>query len=437
MIGFLRSALGCFITRFKGSGRDGRRANQAAFGYGDVKEIEGVVDTFRQLVTKLSRDGNEIGQLCVKAEKRAARYALLSETVVESVTSGIIVVEDDGDVSLVNSAAKRILGLESGEDVAGRRLDSLFGRGDEIERLVAESIRDGRNSSRNLLTVCTLDGRSKRIGASVSCLVSSPSRVDAVIVIFAELDGDVPERGIDSPEERARSEHRSYLKGVLDSYDLLSTVMIEADRIRSLAAQGLLTNDELDAFSSALKRASDLMMAFALSKGAGDAVTELVDLNSVVESVIRRSGLEVGGGLVKHLHETMPRVKTIGKVLETGLEMLVAGCLEAGCEGMEIVTGQWRHAGKDLAGVVIRERSVTRPIADVPDGLRGFIGTEDMRREAGLVLLRSLPSATHRVSVVKRGDHLNFSIGVVVPIPDRARPGAEAGGLSDRSQDEV
>jgi PAS domain S-box-containing protein len=435
MIDSLRAAFGNLISVFKGNGHNRSGQDQGTFSLNDAREIEGVVETFRQLVSRLSRDGIEIGQLCVRAEKRAAHYALLSETVVESVTSGIIVIEDSGEVSLINSAAKRILGLGDGEDLTGRRLGDLLRDGDELERLVAEAIREGTNSSRNLLDIGTLDGRRKRIGASVSCLISSPSRVDAVVVIFAKLDGGAAEAP-GRPDELSQSERQSYLRGVLDAYDLVSTVMIEADRIRSHATEGAVSNADLSAFSRAAKRASDLMMAFALSKGARDAVTELVDLNCVVESVLRRNNFETGPNLVKHLHASMPRVKTIGKVLETGLEMLIAGCLGAGREGIEIVTGQWREAGKDLAGIVIRERSRSRPVLEVRDSLREFIGTEDMRREAGLILLRSLPSDTHRVGVIKRGDHLNFSIGILVPMGKGARPGAQTGEVTDRNQDE-
>jgi PAS domain S-box-containing protein len=435
MIDSLRAAFGNLISVFRGNGHSRSRPDQGTFSLSDAREIEGVVETFRQLVSRLSRDGIEIGQLCVKAEKRAAHYALLSETVVESVTSGIIVIEDSGEVSLINSAAKRILGLGEREEVTGRRLGDLLREGDELEQLVAEAIREGSNSSRNLLDIGTVDGRRKRIGASVSCLVSSPSHVDAVVVIFTKLDSDAVEAP-GRPEEVTQSERQSYLRGILDAYDLVSTVMIEADRIRSHATEGAVTTADLSAFSHAAKRASDLMMAFALSKGACDAVTELVDLNSVVESVLRRNNLESGPNLVKHLQGSMPRVKTIGKVLETGLEMLIAGCLEAGREGIEIVTGQWREAGKELAGIVIREKSRSRPILEVRDCLREFIGTEDMRREAGLILLRSLPSDTHRISVVKRGDHLNFGVGILVPTGRGARPDAQTGETSDRSQDE-
>jgi hypothetical protein len=357
--------------------------------------------------------------------------------VVESVSSGIVVIEAGGSVGLVNSSAKRILCLAEDEEVIGCRLADLFGRSDDLERLVAESIREGRNSPRNLLTLDTVDGRHKRIGASVSCLRSSPARVDAAVVVFTELkEGDavVRAQGEDDP---AQNEYQSYLRGVLDAYDLLSTVMIEADRLQTRAAAGVLKPRDLSGFSNALKRTSDLMMAFVLSKGAYDAVPELVDLNRVVECVITRNNFEIGPRLVKHLHGALPRVKTIGKVLETGLEMLITGCIEVAEDGIEIVTGQWRDSGKDWAGVVVRERSGTKALLEVDNGLRGFIGSDDLRREAGLLLLRSLPPDAHRVDVVKRGGHLNFSVGMLVPLTDGARPGAQTGDAADRGKDEA
>jgi hypothetical protein len=404
--------------------------------YHEMKDIENVVETFQHLVSRLSRDGSTLGELYVRAEKRAARYALLSETVVESVTSGILVVERGGEIALMNSSAKRLLDIPAGRNTIGLGLGDLLRDSDELKSLVNESLRTGRNSKRNLINVKTIHGRSKRLGGSISCLGSDTSSADAVIVVFAEVEGSDKGLQVLGRDDRAQIEHQGYLRGILDCYDMMSSILIDADGIRSMLEGGTLEDDDLAGFSCRLRSASELMLAFALSKGASGTLTELIDLNAVIESVLRRRNLSPGNALTKNLMSDLPRVKTVGKVLEMGLEMLVLGCMETACDGIRIMTNTWKRGGAELAGIVIEERNpITRPL-DTHDSLREFIGSKDMRREAGLMLLRALPSDTHRIEVGEDNGLLRYSIGVHVPISNKTRPSAQARDTTDRDQDE-
>ena len=49
---------------------------------GSVTYIETVASAFQDLVSQVTREGNELGELYLKAEKRAAGSALLNETIV-------------------------------------------------------------------------------------------------------------------------------------------------------------------------------------------------------------------------------------------------------------------------------------------------------------------------------------------------------------------
>ena len=112
--------------------------NHESSSYSDIKEIENLVDTFRHLVSKLSQEGNELGELYVRAERKAAHCALLSETVVESITSGILVVERGGKLGLMNSSARRLLGMPDRDETYHTRLSSLFSDARELASLVEE-----------------------------------------------------------------------------------------------------------------------------------------------------------------------------------------------------------------------------------------------------------------------------------------------------------
>ncbi|MFH1312811.1 MAG: hypothetical protein ABIJ00_06245 [Candidatus Eisenbacteria bacterium] len=409
--------------------------SQSSSSYGDVKDIEGLVSTFKQLVSKLSREGNELGELYLTAEKKAARYALLSETVIESITSGIMVVDRGGEVGLMNSSARLLLGTSVGVGAGPVRLSSLFSEAGDLESLIRTSFRTKQNSARNSIKIRTLDGMSRTIGASISCLLGE-SGVDAIIVVFTELDDVRRSSRAHAADDKAGIERESYLRGVLDSYDLISGITVRADEIQDIGGRDGVDEGQLAEFARAIRHTCDLMMVFAVSKGGSSSRTELADLNGMVESVLRRKNIADSPRLRTNLCAGIPKVKTVGKVFEMGLEMLIQGCLEESPDGIEISTSLWRDHETDLAGVTISEKSPTRPIVEIGDSLREFAADNRLRREAGLLLLKSLPSDSHRIRVEKRGDSFLFSAGISMPIERKAGPSRQSGDISDRGQNE-
>lgn len=402
----------------------------------DDKDIDSVLETFRQLVAQLSLDGKEIGDLCARAEKRAARYALLSETVIESVTSGILVVDRSGRVLLANSSAKRILDIGSETDVVGMALGALFKDGREFRYLVLRCLETGANASREIREVVTLAGKHERLGVSTSCVQPNPLSVDAVIVVFAALQGEsgpLPESGEDAQKA---IERQSYLRGVLDSYDLISGLVKDFSRIEGKSNQGTLTTSELREFSGSIRRTCDTMMAFALSLGVIDSAPELVDINGILESVVAGMGFDGDPRLRKLLASGLPRVKTIRKVLEVGLGLLLKGCMSQSPEGVEVASVL--EDGNLQCSVIIdvKELSSTRPLCKVGSSLREFIGGGDMQREAAIFLLSTLPKKCHNLQVEKVDGFFHFSMRMGKPIDKEVGRGGWRGDSSDRGRGE-
>ena len=406
------------------------------FQYSDAKQIEEVVDTFKRLVSKLSKDGSELGDLYVRAERRATTYALLSETVVESATSGILVVEPSGELILANSAARRFLGITAREDLCGKRIGDLLNEPGSLEMLVRGGLRTGKNSSRNVVTVSTRDGVEHRIGASISCVKSSPSTVEAVIVVFGELAGSAEQPGSGDPTDAIEAERASYLRGVFDSYDLLTGVRTGVDTMESKAAGGTLTTSELKQFSEHIRRACDILMAFAVARGSDGAAAEIVDINRVIQSVIARRQRDLAGQITTEFCSQIPRVRSTRKILEMGLEMLLLGSAEHCKDGLGVATDLRRHGEVDAVEVSVQERGLTRPVVETGGSLREFAANRDMRRELGLFLLSSLPADSHRIAVERQDGNFRFSLTILLPIRNQAGPSTKKGDYSERSTDE-
>jgi PAS domain-containing protein len=428
------------IQRVRFSGRDIKDFPSASHNVSrdadDEKDIESVLEAFRDLIAQLTEDGKELGQLYARAERKAAHYAVLSETVIESVTSGILVFDRSDRLIFANSSAKRTLGFQPQTGVVGMGLDSLLKDGSELRHLVHHSFENGTNASREIREVVTLAGRCLRLGVSTSCVETGSANVDAVIAVFTSLgDDETPLPEADGEAARAL-ERQSYLRGVLDSYDLIARLFMDFDRIEQKSNSGTLTTCELREFSVSLRRACDTMMAFALSLGVIDSVPELVDVNSVVGNVVNRAGLACDSRLRTGLENGLPEVKTVRKVLEVGLGLLIGGSMSQSQEGVEVTSSLEAEGSQCAVYINVRELSPSKPVRRVGGSLREFIGGGDMQREAGLFLLASLASRGHTLEAGHVDGLFHFSMRIGSPIDKKVGPGGRMGEISDRGRDE-
>jgi len=420
------------LSSLLGGGAGTRKDHGTIDCYGSVSDIETVASAFQDLISQITREGNEISELYLKAEKRAAGSALLNQTIVESVTSGIMVIEKSGEVRLVNSSARRLLRLSDDVDVVGKKLGKLFRDGIEMETLFHEDMRQGRDSSRRIIQVVSLDGKKRTLGVSTSCVrPDRDSEAHALIAVFAVLDQSP---GGEFARAEVEAERQGYLRGVLDSYDLMSDLLHGFSRIEEKSAGGSLTRAELAEFSTNLRATCDTMMAFALSLEASSSLTEVVDVNSLIDSVLSRRAIPRASLAAMDLGSGLPGAKTIRKVLETGLELLIAGCVAESDGGIGIRTGLGPESGSEIVEISIREFSPTKPVLKVSQSLRGLVKGRDLHREAGLFLLASLPRESHLVEAKRVDGLFHFSVKLLAPIRKKAGKRQQKGDTIERTE---
>ena len=431
--------LGASLSAFFGIKRkDRRNVTRQTWRLDEIKDIDNVIETFNGLVARLCHDGNQMGELYVKAEEKAARYALLSETVIDSVSSGILVVESMGNVALANSAARLLLGLNAQAEIAGKRLAEILDDSGELESLVAENFKTSTNASRRIINVRARGGKDLCLGASTSCVSSAPPRVDAVIVVFTELGGRPDATATRGASEAGGAAFPSYLRGVLDCYDHFSSIVKEVEGIQVKLDKGVLDPSDVADCVAATRRAWETMTAFSLSLVAQESLTELADATGVIKAVLgRRKDLaEVTLALAS---EDLPRVKTIRKVLEAGLEMLLVGCVADSSGGVAVAVGPAQGPYGETVEIKVTEQAPRSRVRPIGESLREFRSDQDLRREAGLMLLRSLSSENHRVALDEREGNLVVRIVFAAPAKhgNPAGPAAQRGDASERGPDGV
>jgi hypothetical protein len=395
----------------------------------DRAEIENAIATFKELISRLSRNGTEIGELYLSAERKAARYALLSENVVESVTSGIIAVDGMHEICLANSAAKRTLGCDEAYDLTGRQLKALFEDHKQLETLVSGGFRSCRNAYRKVINVTLHGGTSMCLGVSTSCVTSGKSEPEAVIIVFTELDRDAT--GMISGEAGSGgATAEAYRRGMLDAYGIVSEIYTDIEGLRAEIEKGDPDVTRLAGAAERVEFACDLMVAFALSKTASGAMTELVDLNGTLRDLLESKGLS-GRRVVARLEPNLPRISTLRRILDAGLDMLLKGCLAESGDGVEVVTRMEGPEDRPTVTLSIMEMSPTMPIVEVGDQPRGFLKGAGLRREIGLMMLKSLPGRGHAVAVNRNEESFTYSLSFLLPKLNKEEKRTTSGGFTD------
>ncbi len=156
--------------------------------YSEIKTVDSIVSTFQRLTDNLWHEGAAFAG-CDGYPDRVTQYALLSQAIIESISTGILIIEKTKVIGLINSAGRRILRLGDRE-IAGLALKDVLEDHGELERSVDAVLRTGCCQSRREMNVKTDDGKRIRLGASLSPIKGSKGQVEAVILVFTQLDGD-------------------------------------------------------------------------------------------------------------------------------------------------------------------------------------------------------------------------------------------------------
>jgi len=152
-------------------------------------EFAVLISSFNRMSERLARSEEEVDHgragLTRKNVELEARRRLM-ETVLETVGTGVVVVDAEGTTTAVNEAARRLLGL--GERSVGRRLeDALQGPGrEEIPRLV-QRLLSGRVARHEREVHLTERGRERHLAVTIVPLTERPGTPPGAVVVVDDL----------------------------------------------------------------------------------------------------------------------------------------------------------------------------------------------------------------------------------------------------------
>lgn len=137
------------------------------------------------LASRLS-DRRDSGRELEEATKTLANLRAVHERIVESIRSGLITTDLDGNIYTFNAAATEITGYRL-DQMQGRSIYDLFGDIREQIDLSLAAAGDGEQLPRFEADLLTPDGFAVRIGFSVSLLFSEDHEATGLIVTFQDL----------------------------------------------------------------------------------------------------------------------------------------------------------------------------------------------------------------------------------------------------------
>lgn len=159
-----------------------KQAGTAGSG-ADASRVSGyLIDTFESSVRTLRGRENELKEMHSREKERADALATITETLVRSLTSGFISLDEHGILLDMNSAAREILGIPPAAAVRNRHPDQVLGT-TEFERVLSEAIETRASLQR--VEVTHLDART--VGLTTVPLLDAGRGYLGMLALFTDL----------------------------------------------------------------------------------------------------------------------------------------------------------------------------------------------------------------------------------------------------------
>jgi len=155
-------------------------------GKAEESDVAFVVQSYKQMVAELREKEKTLRELYEKASEQADTLSRYSQSVLESMTSGVVNFDQQGRVTYLNRSAQEILGVTP---VEGRQrlAEELFGSGTSVQTILDDALKAGRVHNRAEVMITRRDGREIWIGLSSSILRDPQGALRGAVVLLTDL----------------------------------------------------------------------------------------------------------------------------------------------------------------------------------------------------------------------------------------------------------
>lgn len=118
--------------------------------------------------------------------KTLADLKALHEKIVQSIRSGLVVIDLKGEIYIFNKAAEDITGYKA-DEMKGKRIELLFGNLEDAVALTLKAIEKGEQLHRFEGDIITPEGFAVHVGYHLSPLFSEDNEISGLIITFQDL----------------------------------------------------------------------------------------------------------------------------------------------------------------------------------------------------------------------------------------------------------
>jgi PAS domain S-box-containing protein len=376
-----------------------------------------VTAALQEAVTKLKAQEREMSARAEASER-------LSGEIVESLTSGLLVVGSDGALRILNPAGRRMLNLNEGA-VGGHYREALRGS-EPLKRVIEECLDSGRPGVRLKLEIGTADQAVTHLGVSVSPLSDGKGRPHGVICLFTDLTPVI------EMEEQLRLKESLAQVGELTAgiahefRNGLATIHGYA-RLLDLNALPISFRPHVEAIRLETVTLGEVVTNFLNFAKPAQLTLTPVDLRAIAERVadeVRNEARSQGGDVT--VRGEFPEIEGDDVLLRQAFSNLLRNAVEA-CAGAAIIPHVSIEGRVETGSVRVSvdDNGPGIPTAERERIFRPFFTTKGRGTGLGLALVQKI-IVTHNGRIHVAGSPAGgASLQVVLPLsvrqPERSR----------------
>jgi two-component system nitrogen regulation sensor histidine kinase NtrY len=360
----------------------------------DVKvgdEFAGLIDAFNRMAGDLATSRRRLERSAVELERKhedvegRRQYV---ETVLDRIATGVISIDNEGRIRTWNSAATRLLGIDSRVD--GLRAAAVFGS-PELEPLARLLIDCGSRRDDAIPTELSIsrDGRELHLLVMVTPLRRAEGRADGVVIVFDDVSPLIRAQKVAAWREVAR-------RLAHEIKNPLTPIQLSAERLqRHFAGAPEATRALVDECATtivteveSLKGLVDEFSQFARMPAPRAAPTDLHGLLDDALSLYR--GLFRDVEIRTHFAAALPKVAADPEQIRRVIINIVDNAIEAVERRGEIDIETQHDGANSLVRIVVADNGPGIPPAERDKLFLPYYSTKQRGSGLGLAIVRRI-----------------------------------------------
>jgi two-component system nitrogen regulation sensor histidine kinase NtrY len=354
-------------------------------------EFASLIDAFNRMAGDLATSRKRLEESAVQLERRHEEVEgrrQYVETVLDRIATGVISIDTEGRIRTWNSAATRLLGIDSRVD--GLRVSAVFGSPElqPLARLITErDLRRGEGVPQEV--AISRDGRELHLLVMLSPLRRAEGRADGVVIVFDDVSPLIRAQKIAAWREVAR-------RLAHEIKNPLTPIQLSAERLqRHFAGAPGATRALVDECTSAivneveaLKGLVDEFSQFARMPAPRATPTDLHGLLDDALALYR--GLFSDVQIRTHFAKTLPKVSADAEQIRRVIINIVDNAIEAVDRRGAIDIETQHDAGNSLVRIVVADDGPGIPVAERDKLFLPYYSTKQRGSGLGLAIVRRI-----------------------------------------------